>query len=329
MVEMIRRLSLFFAAIILISTVSFSQCPDGSKIDNKNRVMNGDFSMGNHGFYSEYKYNKKSVFDEGTYSIVNLPKFIHQGFMECEDHTASGGLMLVINGSPVDDMVVWEEEVDVVPNTTYFFSTWIASMTDKGNIAKLQFSINGQKLGEPFEANENSCRWSQFFTNWESGNNTKAKISIVNKNTKKSGNDFALDDITFYPCIPFKLEGRLDKLNIGETIELRNIFFNTGEFLIRPESYPELNLVADFLNKNPKVEIEISGHTDNVGSDAANMSLSLDRAKEVANYLVSKVKGGEKRIKYVGNGSHMPVATNETLEGRQLNRRVEMRILKR
>ncbi len=326
---MIRKVSVFFLVMIVFSYFTNAQCPEGSKIDTKNRVSNGDFSQGNYGFHSDYKFNKKTVFDEGTYSIVNSPKYIHQGFQDCDDHTTAGGLMLVINGSPVDDMVVWEQDVDVVPNTTYFFSTWICSMTDKGNIAKLQFSINGVKLGEPFEANEQSCRWNQFFTNWESGSATKAKISIVNKNTKKSGNDFALDDITFYPCLPFKLEGRLDKLNIGEAIELRNIFFKSGDFQIQPQSYPELNMVADFLTKNPKVEIEISGHTDNVGPDNANMSLSLDRARAVYEYLIGKVKGGDKRIKYIGYGKSMPVASNETLEGRQLNRRVEMKIVKK
>ena len=82
---MIKRLSILFAALALLTTAVFAQCPDGTKIETKNRVVNGDFSMGNYGFYTQYKFNMKSVFEEGTYSITNLPKFVHNGFMECAD----------------------------------------------------------------------------------------------------------------------------------------------------------------------------------------------------------------------------------------------------
>jgi len=81
------------------------------------------------------------------------------------------------------------------------------------------------------------------------------------------------------------------------------------------------------LNDNPNLEIEIGGHTDNIGSVAYNLELSRERAKAVTLYLVSK---GIRisRIKFKGYGRSIPIASNETEEGRQLNRRVEFKIIK-
>ena len=75
------------------------------------------------------------------------------------------------------------------------------------------------------------------------------------------------------------------------------------------------------------MEIEISGHTDNIGTDQANLLLSSNRAKAVADYLFSKGIS-KNRIKSVGKGKTMPAAENSTEEGRALNRRIEMKIIK-
>lgn len=116
-------------------------------------------------------------------------------------------------------------------------------------------------------------------------------------------------------------------LEVGSTIRLNNIFFDTGKDSLRSESFPELDRLVGYMNQNGKMQIELSGHTDNVGSDDANLKLSDDRAKAVTRYLVSKgIK--EERIIAKGYGETKPVATNETDEGRQLNRRVEFTILK-
>lgn len=116
-------------------------------------------------------------------------------------------------------------------------------------------------------------------------------------------------------------------LEVGSTIRLNNIFFDFGKATLRPESYPELDRLVGYMTKNSKMQIELSGHTDNVGSDEANLKLSDDRAKAVTAYIVSKEIKAE-RIQTKGYGETKPVGTNDTEEGRQLNRRVEFTILK-
>ena len=116
-------------------------------------------------------------------------------------------------------------------------------------------------------------------------------------------------------------------LEVGSTIRLNNIFFDFGKATLRPESFPELERLVGYMNQNGGMEIELSGHTDNVGSKDANLKLSDDRAKAVTEYIVSKGID-TKRIKALGYGETKPVGTNDTDEGKQLNRRVEFTILK-
>jgi OOP family OmpA-OmpF porin len=113
----------------------------------------------------------------------------------------------------------------------------------------------------------------------------------------------------------------------GEVIRLNNIFFETAKSELKPESFPELDGVVDFLSKNSAVEILISGHTDNVGSDDANMTLSENRAKAVVDYILSKGISTN-RLSSKGFGESVPIASNDTDEGKAQNRRVEFTILK-
>ena len=118
------------------------------------------------------------------------------------------------------------------------------------------------------------------------------------------------------------------KFEAGTTIALSNVFFETGKATLKPESTAELDKLVHTMIDYPNMQIEIRGHTDNVGSDASNQTLSEDRAKAVMNYLLDhKVKS--KRLNAAGFGSTKPVAGNDTPEGRQKNRRVEFKIIKR
>lgn len=116
-------------------------------------------------------------------------------------------------------------------------------------------------------------------------------------------------------------------VEIGQTIRLNNIFFDSGKSVLKPESFEELNTVVDLLNNSPKMEIAVAGHTDNVGSAESNLKLSDDRANSVRTYLISKGIS-EIRITAQGYGETKPIATNDTNEGKQTNRRVEFTIVK-
>lgn len=118
----------------------------------------------------------------------------------------------------------------------------------------------------------------------------------------------------------------LEPIEKGARVVLNNIFFETGKATLTQESYIELGKAVALLNANKKMIVEVGGHTDNVGSDEANMKLSHERAKSVRTYLV---KAGVKteRLQAKGYGETQPVADNETEEGRKANRRTEFVIL--
>jgi len=118
----------------------------------------------------------------------------------------------------------------------------------------------------------------------------------------------------------------LRKVEVGITVVLENIYFETGKAVLRPESDDALNQVLRFLESNPSVRLEISGHTDNTGSLRINQKLSRDRAAAVVLYLVQKGISHE-RLESRGYADTQPVATNNTSQGRQQNRRVEFKVL--
>jgi outer membrane protein OmpA-like peptidoglycan-associated protein/Tol biopolymer transport system component len=118
----------------------------------------------------------------------------------------------------------------------------------------------------------------------------------------------------------------LSPIRQGETVVLKNVFFAFDSFEVQPESQAELNKIIDFLNVNPSVQIEISGHTDNIGNIQYNQALSEKRARAVVDYLSGK--GIQiNRLSYKGYGSSVPKTENDTEEGRSINRRTELRIV--
>ena len=107
---------------------------------------------------------------------------------------------------------------------------------------------------------------------------------------------------------------------------LAGVNFDTAKATIRPESFPRLDTVVDFMAHKKDARIEISGHTDNVGDAKANKTLSEKRAQACRNYIVSKGID-KKRLDAVGFGDEHPIAPNDTEEGRQKNRRIEAKEL--
>ncbi len=115
------------------------------------------------------------------------------------------------------------------------------------------------------------------------------------------------------------------RLVAGETIVLRHVFFKQSEYTLLDASYPELNKLLRTLQAQPDMQIEVGGHTDNVGDARLNMALSENRAKVVAHYLI-RHGISEQRIEAKGYGSTHPVADNADEEGRTRNRRVEITV---
>jgi outer membrane protein OmpA-like peptidoglycan-associated protein len=114
-------------------------------------------------------------------------------------------------------------------------------------------------------------------------------------------------------------------IEVGQTIRLNNIFFDFNKAELKQESYQELARVIQLLNENKSLQIEVSGHTDNVGDDAYNVRLSQQRSDAVANYL--KENGFSDRVKSKGYGKSKPIVSNDNDKNRAINRRVEFTIL--
>ncbi len=134
-------------------------------------------------------------------------------------------------------------------------------------------------------------------------------------------------DIHTYEMETLELNFRLQPIAVGTTVNLKSVLFKISTTELLPESYPELDVVADFLKTNPKVEIELHGHTDNRGDPRKNLQLSKDRVETVKRYLASKGVSA-KRIRGKGYGGSRPIASGDSEESRRLNRRVEFTILK-
>jgi len=149
-------------------------------------------------------------------------------------------------------------------------------------------------------------------------------IAVIAKDYLFYSENFDLPEMSDYQLV--KKDIYLQNVCIGCKIVLRNVFFDIGKFTLRSESTPELERLYKLLNDLPRLKVEISGHTDNTGTESINQKLSENRAKAVVDYLVRKGIAKD-RVMYKGYGSSEPVADNNTVQGRQLNRRTEFKII--
>ena len=124
----------------------------------------------------------------------------------------------------------------------------------------------------------------------------------------------------------FEMEVPLKPLRTGSRITLENVFFGSDSYALKPESHSELDRLVDLMEQNPKLRISLEGHTDSEGSKESNQLLSERRAASVQAYLVDAGISSD-RLEARGYGQSRPLADNSSEEGRQQNRRTELRIL--
>ncbi len=200
--------------------------------------------------------------------------------------------------------------------------------------------------GTVFDKNSGSKLDAQFeLTNLKTG--VVAIESFSNKTTGEflvclpANNEYALtvskDGYLFYSenfnltgenpsTDPVLMDVPLIPLQTGAKVVMKNVFFDTDRYDLLETSKVELNKLADLLTKNPTLKVELGGHTDNVGKDDYNLTLSENRAKAVMTYLVQNGIAPE-RLSYKGYGKTQPVDTNDTEAGRANNRRTEFKVV--
>ena len=140
---------------------------------------------------------------------------------------------------------------------------------------------------------------------------------------------FEFDEIIF-----IEKNKNINQINIdlqfdlySKIFEIKNLNFESGKFNIQKQYFKDLENLVILLREQINIKIEIAGHTDSIGDNKTNIILSNNRAKSIKSYLV---KNGilESRIKCMGYGEKQPITNNSTKEGREKNRRIEIRILK-
>ena len=186
---------------------------------------------------------------------------------------------------------------------------------------------------------------------WQTGNTVPPGISSpINKKIERDAY-YYIDDVSMFeykrekidtaevfnpyfanqlieaPDTEFVEPVTIEKMPSDVMMAFKNVLFQSGESILSPVSFPELDVIAAYLKVDPKLKIEIYGHTDNAGDEAKNLELSIKRAAAVGNYLIAKGVIAT-NVSSGGYGSSRPIESNETPEGRKQNRRFEF-ILKK
>lgn len=155
--------------------------------------------------------------------------------------------------------------------------------------------------------------------------NRNYALSVSKENYLFHSENFALV-ANSAALLPFRLNIALKPVVAGEIMVLRNVFFDNDQYFLKEESRVELNYLLNLIRQNPGLKIEISGHTDNVGSEEYNQTLSENRAKAVYDFLIENGVQPSGLV-FKGYGFLKPVSPNDTAEGRSKNRRTEIKIL--
>lgn len=217
---------------------------DAMFLSEENLVPNGDFELGNTGFYSALQYvgttGNRALWNEGTYAVGTNPHNYHESWI----NATHDGKMLIANGATDPGRIVYQTTINVQPYTDYVVK-FEAANVDNGatsaNVARFQFSIDGQMVGDIFSLSQTVFEWHEYYQIWTSGANTTATITIVNQNITGGGNDFAIDnvevrelcnayDMITINSIATNYDTIIENICEGEMYEFRGITFDTSVF---------------------------------------------------------------------------------------------------
>jgi len=222
--------------------------------------------------------------------------------------------------SPVSDNSVAEPITVEEKSLTVFKGKILDAITKNSIAADIEITINS--TGEVYTTLKSNSSTGKFLLSLPAGKNYG--ISVAAEGYLFHSENFNLPKGDGFNLVNKDIE--LKNIKVGSNIALRNVFFNSGKWDVKSDSYAELDRLVALLSDIPSLKIELSGHTDNVGSVSFNELLSQRRADAVVNYLVGKGVD-KKRLSAKGYGQSKPVDSNNTAEGRALNRRTEFEII--
>ena len=222
--------------------------------------------------------------------------------------------------SPVSDNSVAEPITVEEKSLTVFKGKILDAITKNSIAADIEITINS--TGEVYTSLKSNSSTGKFLLSLPAGKNYG--ISVAAEGYLFHSENFDLPKGDGFNLVNKDIE--LKNIKVGSNIALRNVFFNSGKWDVKSDSYAELDRLVALLSDIPSLKIELSGHTDNVGSVSFNELLSQRRADAVVNYLVGQGVD-KKRLSAKGYGQSKPVDSNNTAEGRALNRRTEFEII--
>ncbi len=221
---------------------------------------------------------------------------------------------------PVSDNRIAEPIVVEEKSLTVFKGKVIDAITKDPIDAAIEIILN--ETGKVYTSFHSNSATGKFLLSLPAGSNYG--ISVTADGYLFHSENFDLPKGDGFNLVNKDIE--LKNIKVGNNITLKNVFFNTGKWEVKTDSYAELDRLVKLLSDIPSLKIEISGHTDNIGSESFNEILSQRRADAVVSFLVGK--GVDKnRLSAKGYGQSNPVESNYTSKGRAANRRTEFEII--
>ncbi len=266
---------------------------------------------GRHGYFSSSRSDSKGGLDiyRATFIQANKPLVL------CNEDN-----LIAVRENPIGEQIM-EESVEIKTIRLTIVKGLVIDAFSKKPVAA-QIDIVDNNTGKVIFVSKTNSATGKFLVTLPSGKNYALTV-------KADGYLFHSENFNIPPASEYQeIEKTIELNNLKKDakIVLNNVFFETGSAKLKPISYAELGRLAKLLTDHPTLKIEISGHTDNVGSYKTNQRLSEARAKSVVDFLI--VQGIDTgRLKYMGYAFDQPIADNSTKEGRARNRRVEFKVL--
>lgn len=253
--NVIKLFNFFIIFSLFFCEAAFSINKGDYQLSNQ-MIINGQFEEGNTGFYTDYNFSPSNMRPEGTYCLSQNPKKQYSRFDSCTDKTNPSGFMFLVNSYELPGKILWKQTVRGLDlNSVYLFSFWCAPVYPL-NPPFFDVYINGELMKpSPTYIPEDVCKWTEIRHIWNSNNNDTAEIVIYNRNTRKSGNDFVLDDISFtIYCSLTASATRLVSTCKGEEVRL-NVTATGGEPPFNYEWFPKTGLDNPY-SPNPIAKVD-------------------------------------------------------------------------
>jgi len=284
--------------------------PINTVLNERFFVMSGS---GKHAYYSSAKSGGQGGYDIYKVTFLGPEKQI---LLSNEDNLLAG------LAKPIKEKVEIEQSVDIKTSRLTVFKGVVSDGTiDTLAPLEADIEIADNATGQIISTNKTNAASGKFLLTLPSGKDYA--VTVKKEGFLFHSENFNIPATSSYQEITRDI--KLMKIVKEAKIVLRNVFFEFGKSSLKTESFAELDKLIEIMKSNPKLKIEIGGHTDNKSSRAFNLSLSEKRAKSVVDYLSKKIDVS--RMTFKGYAFDVPVAPNDTEEGRAQNRRVEFKIL--